>query len=116
MNDEDDEHPGWALLTPLARVEHRVKWQLETERVEATFECGGDGQAFCRNICGAGLDCEAYPCRHAPVSYTCVAVEWLSMESGADTYDGDGETALRDGPIVLVWDGDGYLWHYRDPA
>lgn len=112
MTDED-EHPGWALLTPISQVEHEVRWRLSTEFVEGRFGCGGDGKAFCRHYCQAG--CEVYPCRHEPTAYACVVVEWLSMEASADTFDGD-ETTLRNGPIEAVWDGDGYLWHYRDPA
>ena len=96
---------------------HRVEWHLEKGYLYGSIVCDEPQGAACRTTCAKGV-CEHTGCEHAEPANYCNIVEWISEGGGdapAECYSGPG-TQPADGPIVVEWDGDNYLWHYSDGA
>jgi hypothetical protein len=98
------------------KATHAVAFTLSPTWYRSRFTCSGDPTSNCHLDCENSGGCEQYPCDHMPVDRsTCNVVDWLEAEEAEDTYDGP-ETAARNGPIEIEWNGDGYVWHYATEA
>lgn len=64
--------------------------------------------------CPAG--CEWWPCEHELAdSGDCNAVEWFEATgTPCDSYANKDRVPLRDGPVDVWWDGDGWIWAYPE--
>lgn len=95
---------------------HRIEWFLDRDSVEGHVICEAAEGASCRRYCPAG--CEYWPCEHDLAdSGDCNAVEWFDATgTPADSYANKDRVPLRDGPIDVWWDGDGWIWEYPPPG
>ena len=99
---------GRPVATPAEH--HRVQWTIARWGVRGEVTCDAPAGAACRMGCPAG--CDEWPCGHDPEDQgRCLVIDWLEADDFADSYAGIPEP-LRDGPVELAWNGDGYEWRY----
>lgn len=110
---------------PTVAAVHSVTWEHDGDRIWGRIHCDADGTAACRSSCAEG--CESWGdvsddgtthetsdgIVHAMRSHSyCNVVEQIANGDSLETYyDGPG-VAVHDGPVLVSWDGDDYLWHY----
>ena len=96
---------------------HRVTWDGHSP----TFHCDSDETANCRNY--ANCECESNSEEHQAHERVpqdeCLYLPWL--DAGAEypawetPWDDDGEPiSPPDGEIVVIWNGEGYDWFWKD--
>lgn len=77
--------------------------------ITAHVTCTAPDGATCRMNCPNG--CE-YACDHEKVDMgECGQILWITEDNPIDYYVGP-DTAVRDGDIELIWNGDGMDWKY----
>ena len=96
-------------------VQHRVEWFIDSDTIYGNPICEAPEGADCRLACRYG--CETWPCEHEDAGLgdqgCCNALEWWAgYDSFIESYDGHDRRPLRDGPITVRWDGDGYVWTF----
>ncbi|HEY3924374.1 MAG TPA: hypothetical protein VGL75_07415 [Acidothermaceae bacterium] len=93
---------------------HSVEWFFDDYSCRPTVKCDSGRSAWCHEYC-VRPECEegcVAPDQHEQkVSDECGILPWVN-EDAIEAYDGPHDAKPIDGPIELVWDGDGYLWHY----
>jgi hypothetical protein len=106
---------------------HRVTFEIETDDLTGRIHCDAPATAECHRSCAEG--CETWGdvsddgnshemgdgTVHAMRSHEyCNVVEYISNGDDLEVYyDGDRMPA-HDGPVLVSWDGDAYVWHYAD--
>ena len=106
---EEEIDDAWTDVRAAPDAVHRVEWTLELRNLYGKVVCDGGAHSPCRAYCPDG--CEVNPCAHLPkYGQECGIIPFFD-DVVQEYYVGD-ETAPRNGPIELIWDGDCYDWKY----
>ena len=112
---------------PTVAAVHSVTWDHDGDRIHGRMVCSAGELADCRTSCAEG--CESWGdvsddgaahtlsdgTVHAmrPHEY-CNVVEWIANGDVLETYYDGADRPVHDGPVLISWDGDDYLWRYAD--
>lgn len=108
-------HNASLTTGPVDGVYHEVEWTIDRYGINSTITCHAPAGAPCHLTCPTNA-CETWQggaCACGPLinSHECNASVYLNNDGPADCYIGK-EQPLRDGPIEVRWQGDGYGWLY----
>lgn len=118
----DGEHRGSLPTVQPAKEaphHHRIAWTIDRFGVvTSVLTCTATKGGACRLTCRQG--CEEYATdgshEHQLVDYgCCTAAGWINEGHPDEVYDGGpDDEPVRDGPVHVQWDGDGWVWRYAD--
>ena len=96
---------------------HRVTWYHDQDVVVGEVVCDEPEGAPCRLICEAR--CEQWVSEgheHPLASSPCNLREWLMEVPLAENYAGKNGAPVRNGEVLIEWNGDFYTWRYTEEA
>ena len=126
-------------MTTTGKVGHSIEWTISHDHLAWTIRCENPPGSGCNTFCReesceeTGVLSESdgeggfrHPYEHEDdngvltnVWHTthvdgCTISDWIDNSDGAATCYAGEKTPVRDGPILLTWEGDDWSWTYAD--